>query len=397
MKLTFWLTSALLVATLAIGCKTPPEISPGLDYNRPLPPGQLALRKITDPTEIPNFTPGCFDLQGLRQAAQHSLDYLAKPSSRKFFPYGPITHQHAVNSLQAFVDLLDQGLTGSALAEAVQKNFDVYTSVGCDDQGTVLFTGYYTPIFDGSRTRTETFKFPLYKLPDDLVKDEDGNTLGQRLPDNSLVTYPDRALIESSQMLAGTEIFWLRDPFEIYIAHVQGSAKIRLSDNSLITAAYAGNNGLEYQSIATELVKDGKIPPEKLSLDAMIDFFKRNPSQIQTYTRRNPRFVFFRESQAPPHGSINTPVTELRSIATDKSIFPRACLTFITTKLPRTAFGKITREPYGGFALDQDTGGAIRAPGRCDVYMGIGPDAGKRAGQTFQQGRLYYLFLKQPS
>jgi len=32
-----------------------------------------------------------------------------------------------------------------------------------------------------------------------------------------------------------------------------------------------------------------------------------------------------------------------------------------------------------GFALDQDTGGAIRAAGRCDVYMGVGDDAGKLA------------------
>ena len=48
LKLTFCLTSALLVPTLAPGCKTPPEISVGPDYNRPRPPGQLTLRKITD-------------------------------------------------------------------------------------------------------------------------------------------------------------------------------------------------------------------------------------------------------------------------------------------------------------------------------------------------------------
>jgi len=47
-----------------------------------------------------------------------------------------------------------------------------------------------------------------------------------------------------------------------------------------------------------------------------------------------------------------------------------------------------------GFALDQDTGGAIRAAGRCDIYLGVGDDAGKLAGQTYQEGRLYYLFLK---
>jgi membrane-bound lytic murein transglycosylase A len=55
---------------------------------------------------------------------------------------------------------------------------------------------------------------------------------------------------------------------------------------------------------------------------------------------------------------------------------------------------EVVIQPYGGFALDQDTGGAIRAPGRCDVYMGEGDQAGRLAGQTYQEGRLYYLFLK---
>jgi membrane-bound lytic murein transglycosylase A len=50
--------------------------------------------------------------------------------------------------------------------------------------------------------------------------------------------------------------------------------------------------------------------------------------------------------------------------------------------------------PYSGFVLDQDTGGAIRAAGRCDVYLGVGDEAGQLAGQTYQEGRLYYLFLK---
>ena len=47
-----------------------------------------------------------------------------------------------------------------------------------------------------------------------------------------------------------------------------------------------------------------------------------------------------------------------------------------------------------GFALDQDTGGAIRAAGRCDVYMGVGDHAGELAGGTYREGQLYYLFIK---
>jgi membrane-bound lytic murein transglycosylase A len=46
------------------------------------------------------------------------------------------------------------------------------------------------------------------------------------------------------------------------------------------------------------------------------------------------------------------------------------------------------------FMLDQDTGGAIRAPGRCDLYLGTGPMAEILAGRQFAEGKLYYLFLK---
>jgi len=364
-------------------------------YNRQLPPGELALRKITNPEEIPDFTYGCYNVADVPRAVSNSLNYLSKPSSKQFFPYGEITHEHAVESLKAFKTLIDSGLRGPQLNDAIRRQFDVYISVGCDDKGTVLFTGYYTPIFDGSPVATEQFKYPLFSQPNDLVKDSLGQILGRRMPDGETKPYPPRAELESSDMLKGGELFWLADPFEVYIAHVQGSAKVRQPDGKLVTTGYAANNGYEYHSISEELVKEGKIKADQLSLSAMIDFFRQNANLVSEYTGRNPRFVFFRRDEGPPRGSINEPVITLRTIATDKSIYPRACLAFVSTTLPRTIGGNIYLDPYKGFALDQDTGGAIRAPGRCDVYMGEGDTAGKLAGQIYQEGRLYYLFLKQ--
>jgi len=382
-----WFTAAFVVT----GCQRPQA----KQYNRQLPPGELALRKIINPDEIPDFTYGCYNVADVSRAIDNSLNYLRKPSSKQFFPYGEITHQHAVESLKAFKELIDSGLRGSQLNDAVRQQFDVYTSVGCDNQGTVLFTGYYTPIFDGSPAATEQFKYPLFSQPNDLVKDSLGQILGRRMPDGKTKPYPPRAEIESSDTLKGSELMWLADPFEVYIAHVQGSAKIRLADGKLVTTGYAANNGYEYHSISEELVKEGKIKADQLSLSAMIDFFRKNINLVSEYTSRNPRFVFFRQLDGPPHGSINEPVTTLRTIATDKSIYPRACPAFISTTLPRAIGGNIYQDPYKGFVLDQDTGGAIRAPGRCDVYMGEGDTAGKLAGQIYREGRLYYLFLKQ--
>lgn len=385
----------VLIGMVSGGCRTRPKgaIEP-FSYDKPLLPGQNALRKITNPLLVPDFTLACLDLDGLREATERSLNYLQKPSSRDFYPVSGVTHYQAVRSLEAFAELLDSGLSGVELNAAMRERFDVYMSVGCDNKGTVLFTGYYTPIFDGSQRRTEHFRYPLNKQPKDLVKGADGEISGRRSSNGQIVPYPSRVVIEDSRMMAGSELVWLGDAFEAYIAHVQGSAKLRMPDGELMTVGYAASNGHEYRSISKELVKDGRLNENQLSLSAMIDFFRTHKELVDTYVQRNPRYIFFKKEEGEPRGSLNEPVTVMRTIATDKSIYPRGCLTFVSTTLPRVSGGSVVKEIYSGFALDQDTGGAIRAPGRCDVYMGVGEQAGKLAGQTYQEGRLYYLFLK---
>jgi membrane-bound lytic murein transglycosylase A len=135
------------------------------------------------------------------------------------------------------------------------------------------------------------------------------------------------------------------------------------------------------------MIADGKISSQNMNLKAMIDYFKAHPDEVDMYVNTNPRFVFFRFEKGDPRGSLNEPVIPFRTIATDKTIYPRAMFTFVSVDLDRSV----------GFALDQDTGGAIRAAGRCDVYMGVGDHAAALAGGTYREGRLYYLFIKSDS
>ena len=167
MKNRILLSLILLNITLLIGCRVPrEEVEVKKDYSRPLLPGKIALRKITNPAEIPDFSVACLDLTNLRTAIKNSLNYLGKPSSRDFFPIGQISHAKVVSSLIAFDKLLASGLPINELNQAIIRQFDVYMSVGCDDQGTVLYTGYYTPLFEGSFTRTEKFirKLKLFEI-----------------------------------------------------------------------------------------------------------------------------------------------------------------------------------------------------------------------------------------
>ncbi|MBN1345949.1 MAG: MltA domain-containing protein [Phycisphaerae bacterium] len=402
-SLSLSLIGALLAAsslTLNTGCKPtrpiflPPPPS-AVDYDRPLPPGQLALRKITDPNEIPDFSGAMGDVESLKEAIRRSLNYMSKPSSKLFYPYGEITHAQSVASLKAFLALLESGVTGGEeLNRRIRQDFDVWISVGCDDKGTVLFTGYYCPIFEASKTRTERFKYPLYSRPKDLVSDpKTGEVLGRKTAGGN-VPYPSRREIEESGMLRGTELVWLGDRFEAYVVTVQGSAKLRMPDGSIFEIGYAGNNGQEYKSVGRALLRDKKLDKGSLSLQGLIDYFKSHPEDMDYYLWQNPRYVFFMARTGGPYGSLNEPVTPWRTIATDKGVFPRANVSFLVAEgFPLPGRG-LELGGYRAFACDQDTGGAIRAAGRCDVFMGVGESAGQLAGRVYSEGKLYYLFTK---
>ncbi|OXU15465.1 MltA domain-containing protein [Sedimentisphaera salicampi] len=392
MKRLAILACAAGIMLLFTGCKTVEKEE--IDYNAPLLPGEDAFVKITDPAKLPDFRRACRNLYSLEKAIDNSLNYLAKPSSENHFPMQGITHSEVKESLNLFKDIIHSGLNPAQMSDRIKSEFDVYMSVGCDKRGTVLFTGYYTPIFSGSFEKTERFKYPLYKSPDDLVKADNGQILGRENASGEIVPYPPRRELVDSGMLDGLELIYLEDPFEVYIAHVQGSAKIKLPDGRLITVGYDATNGHEYKSISEKVSSVSGIPMDEMSLRAMIDYFSANTGQVEDIVAQNPRFVFFRKSEGLPHGSINEPVTRMRTIATDKSIFPRAALTFLDTSLPRLVGENVVIYPYQGFMLDQDTGGAIRAPGRCDVYMGQGAKAGEVAGKTYEEGKLYYLIAK---
>lgn len=380
-----------LLPLMAVACQKPVEPLPvtniDKDYDRPLPPGQFALRKLTDESQYPNFGDGWYKAKGLglREAVQQSIAYMNTRSSQKYFPMGPITHEKVKQTLPLFLEVLDQSNSPESLNQLIKQYFDVYTSVGCDDEGTVLFTGYYSPIFDGSLTRTEHFRYPLYKIPPDIQKDEEGNVIGG--------PWRTREEIETSHMLDGQELCYVGDRFEAYVITVQGSGFLRMPDGSMYEVGYAGNNGHDYTPIGKMLIADGKIDRHHLSLATMIRHFKQYPQDMDTYLFQNKRYIFFKESTGGPYGCLGKRVTPFHSIATDKDIFPRASLAFLDTRVPSESNNQDMR-PFRNFVLDQDRGAAIRAPGRTDIYMGVGDRAGQMAGFTYSEGRLYYLFAK---
>jgi len=92
-----------------------------------------------------------------------------------------------------------------------------------------------------------------------------------------------------------------------------------------------------------------------------------------------------------PLGCYGVPLTAGRSIATDRSLFPAPIAAFLDGSLPE---GEDDSRRFSRFVVNQDTGGAIKGPGRGDLFFGAGRQAGELAGRTKHRGRLFILLPK---
>jgi membrane-bound lytic murein transglycosylase A len=382
--------STLFATALGLGI-----VAPAIVLATPSPLKPVALEQL--PTQLgwddqiwgkPNFKG---DRQQLIAAVDHSLRYLSTAKSveaYRSYPVSGITHDRVRRSLIRFRQLLVVCRSMAELQTAVRREFVFYQSPGKDEKGTVAFTGYFEPVHRASRLPTATYRYPLYRLPPNLQQWEKPH------PTRSQLEGED-GLQGSKGRLKGLEMVWLSDRLAAFLIQVQGSARLQLSDGSTMTVGYAGRTDYPYTGIGRELVKDGKLRQEDLTLTALTAYFRQNPLDLNQYLPRNQRFVFFKETNgAPATGSLSVPVTAERSIATDKTQFPPGALALIQTQIPDAS--STNKQPWvNRYVLDQDTGGAIIGPGRVDIFMGTGIKAGERAGLINVTGRLYYLLLKE--
>ncbi|MCP5020674.1 MAG: murein transglycosylase [bacterium] len=365
----------------------------GPDYGRELPYGTNPLILLSADNLRPNVSGTWIDRAEFMPALERSIAWTNLAYSHQFFPAAEITHDTAVQSLERFHELLLTCRSANEFQEKVDAEFDFYRSAGWDGRGGgVLFTGYCTPVLDGSLHPSDSYRYPLYALPSDLVKADDGTILGRRTK-TGMQPYPTRRTLETSGMLTGKdlELVWLRDPLDAFIAHVNGSAFVRAPDGSELRFGYAGKNGQPYTSMGGELIKDGLVSRDAMSLGTLRAWAAQNPALVNEYMHRNDSFVFFGPIEGNPRGSLNLEVSAKRTLATDKTLFPRGALVFVDTVLPAHGGGHI---PFAQMMLDQDTGGAIRTAGRADIYLGVGNVAERMAGTTRSEGQMYYLFLK---
>jgi len=336
--------------------------------------------------DIPPFD-NDLDWESLRVAINRSIEYFRRLPEDRLFQYGEDQYSvgHLIRSMETFLYILDQAEDMEELTDLVRQRFNVYQSVGSDGRGTVLYTGYYEPILRGALTPDETYRWPLYKRPNDLVEIDlelfsgkfKGEKITARYDGSRIVPYFTREEIDSNGMLFGRqlEIAWLEDLIDVFFLQIQGSGQILLEDGTTLRVNYSAWNGRPYRSIGGLLIDRGIIEREEMNIPRLREYLRDNSAQREEILNHNESYVFFRVVEEGPLGNIEVPLTPGRSIATDSRLFPKGVGLYQCRKASHRRF-RLHRSVGALFAVRPQPGYR-----RCNQGAGAGrPFLGKRRG-----------------
>lgn len=406
----------------------------------------LAMRPLKNSDQILEQLEEGSELKGLRQALQEQLAHWdlqlgrLKGSEREDYLQSDMIFgstrmslsQYRQGLIRLFDFIGDRSTSAEGLRNYIDSNFDFYEVYGgANGWGSVLVTGYFEPLLKGFKRPQGSYTQPLYLTPKNLVtvrfdlfaevipsladwrqrffeqstalyslrgqiKAPSGDSLVQEI-----VPFPDRRQIDGGGVLKGQglEICYV-DPIEAFFLHIQGSGRVVMEDGSFIHLTYAAQNGHVYYPIGKDLLH--LIPKGEITFQKIVSHLQglADPQRNELLFK-NPSYIFFRKS--PLNRGITfqgTPVADGRTIATDKNLFPKGAIAILEFEKP--IFKQDEDQSPSSWSLekrivfDQDTGGAIRGPGRVDLFWGSGKEAEKMAGVSKNLGRLIYLLPKIP-
>lgn len=335
----------------------------------PLKNSQESMRPTKQIIEIQDYFGRDHFFAGLRSHIDQSRQSKMIPQVLMFGKI-QLDKETYFNSLEK---ILEQG---DFWQDYIQQNFYFLEVYGRDDWSEVFVTGYYEPRVNGSQIATEQFSQALYKTPDDFIPTQ---------------KYYSREEIDSQKKLSGKnfELAWVK-PFDAFLIQIQGSGLIVFDDQTELRVGFANQNGHKYEAIGKHLTSI--IPLKEMTMQKIRSHLETlSRDEEQTILNLNPSYVFFQELKGKSLTYSMVEVIEDRTIATDKSFFPKGALAFLDIEAP-IDLENFTREPR--FVFDQDTGGAIKGGGRVDLYFGSSEIAAMKAGVMKREGKLYYLVPK---
>lgn len=371
--------------------------------------------RLLSAAELPSFADTFKSRAGLAKAAHKTLAYLARSSGPKYVSVGGRDYAPAIlaDTIREMLRCLEQAKTPEELDALVRARFDVFQSAGSDGQGKVVFSSYYQPYINASAKKSPKHPIPIYRKPADMVevdlaafgmKNGGDSLVGRVSKDRRVVPYFTREDIDVRKALQGKglELAWLPNKWDVLDLHIQGSGILKYPSGKEVLARYAATNARPYNSVGLTLVKAGALSREGLSYDKIRDYFKTHPEAEDWVIAQNPRYTFFELTPLPadgePFGTVMESLVPARSIAIDPAVIPLGALAWFSTVSPQAdKDGRLLGQfPNSRFALCMDTGGAIKGPGRVDIYAGHGKQATTTARNQWNEGKLYILVKKLP-
>ena len=254
---------------------------------------------------------------------------------------------------------------------------DLLQMKGIDNYGNVKISGYYTPIVQARKIKTNDFKYPIYSMPYGYKKNE---------------SLPKRKDIYNGALDKKYILAYSNSLIDNFIMEIQGSAFIDYGDNNALTFfSYSGKNGWPYKAIGQTLINRGDIKKENMSMQTIRNWFnKHTQKEVQDLLEENPSFVFFKETKKKQvYGASAVPLIAQTSVAADTSIIKKGSV--ILLKIPLLDKNGIFINKYEmRLVIALDVGGAIKGQ-HFDVYEGIGKQAGILAGFYNHYGYAWIL------
>ena len=274
-----------------------------------------------------------------------------------------------------------------------------------EDGGSGFVTGFYEPEAAASPIRTARYQVPLYARPEDLVEIDDTNrpagfdpylAFGRRTA-SGIVEYHDREAIETGALGdKAAAIAWLARPVDAFFIHVQGAARLSMTDGSVKRVTYAAKSGQRFTGPGHVLADLGEIARQDVTMQSIRAWFVENPHRINEILWRNRSYIFFRETalgdaESGPIAAAKVQLHAGRSLAVDRLLHTFGTPFFIDAP-SLTAFDG---EPFRRLMIAQDTGSAIVGPARGDIFAGTGEHAGEIAGVIRHSADFYALLPRE--
>jgi len=241
-----------------------------------------------------------------------------------------------------------------------------------DDSGkkTGTYTGYYSPVIPGCRKQSAKCNEPIMAVP----------TNG--------ANYKGVSKKDIVVKKIGRIIYWA-DMVDVQNLQIQGSGMLKLEDGTMVKLNFAAVNDMPFKSIGGQLKERGIKPAGGYSSDAVWTHLKQNPKLAKEVIYNNPRYVYFYETeQKSVIGKLGTPLSKIRSIAMDDSLYTLGLPVYINTNLS-------DGRKFNRLMIAQDTGGAIKGWIRADIFFGSGDEAYQVAHGQHSQGQMFILMPKE--